>query len=187
MANVNKVILVGRLTRDPEVVNFNSGAKMAKFGFAVSNRRKNQQTGQWEDFPVFVDCKVFQAGNSKSADNFVQYTKKGDQVYLEGKLEFEQWTDKTTGDKRTKLSITVENYQFLQNRRDDNEDKPFGQNNRNQGSGPASGNGYNGNGNGNSGHGGQGSPVKEPSMFGDPAPGNGSDGGFDGYEGDIPF
>ena len=54
MANLNKVMLIGRLTRDPEVRMFSNGGKVAKFGFAVNNRRKNQQTGQWEDEPVFA-------------------------------------------------------------------------------------------------------------------------------------
>ena len=55
MANLNKVMLIGRLTRDPEVRTFASGGKVAKFGFAVNNRRKNATTGQWEDEPVFID------------------------------------------------------------------------------------------------------------------------------------
>src|SRR5262245_10230883 len=59
MANLNKVMLIGRLTRDPEVRMFSNGGKVASFGFAVNNRRKNQQTGQWEDEPCFLDCEAF--------------------------------------------------------------------------------------------------------------------------------
>ena len=67
--SLNKVMLIGRLTRDPEVRVFTNGGKVCKFGFAVSNRKKNQQTGQWEDEPVFVDCEVFNRGeNGRQAD-----------------------------------------------------------------------------------------------------------------------
>ena len=62
MANFNKVILIGRLTRDPECRTFANGGKVAKFGFAVTNRKKNPQTGQWEDEPMFIDCEAFNRG-----------------------------------------------------------------------------------------------------------------------------
>src|SRR6516164_8587524 len=64
MANLNKVMLIGRLTRDPEVRTFSNGGKVANFGFAVNNRRKNQSTGQWEDEPVFIDMAVFKCGDN---------------------------------------------------------------------------------------------------------------------------
>jgi len=59
MANLNKVMLIGRLTRDPEIRTFATGGKVAAFGFAVNNRRKNASTGQWEDEPVFLDIEAF--------------------------------------------------------------------------------------------------------------------------------
>ena len=81
MANLNKVMLIGRLTRDPEVRTFANGGKVAKFGFAVNNRKKNQPTGQWEDEPVFLDVEAFNRENGrKLADLVEQYLKKGDQV-----------------------------------------------------------------------------------------------------------
>ena len=64
MANLNRVTLIGRLTRDPEVRSFANGGKVAKFGFAVNNRKKNQQSGQWEDEPVFLNCEAFNRGDS---------------------------------------------------------------------------------------------------------------------------
>jgi len=83
MANVNKVVFIGRLTRDPEVRAFSNGGKVAKFGFAVSNRKKNQQTGQWEDEPMFIDCEVFNRGDmGKKADLAEQYLRKGHLTYL---------------------------------------------------------------------------------------------------------
>jgi single-strand DNA-binding protein len=121
MANVNKVILIGRLTRDPETRTFSNGGKVAKFGFAVSNRKKNAQTGQWEDVPMFIDCEAFNRGEfGKQADLVEQYLAKGRQVYLEGRLELDQWDDKTTGQKRSKHKLVVENMQFLDSgQRDD--------------------------------------------------------------------
>ena len=117
MANLNKVMLIGRLTRDPEVRTFSNGGKVAKFGFAVNNRRKNQQTGQWEDEPCFVDCSVFNRGeNGRQADLVEQSLRKGHQVFLEGHLTLDQWQDKTTGDKRSALRVVVDNFQFLERR-----------------------------------------------------------------------
>ena len=122
MANVNKVILIGRLTRDPETRTFSNGGKVAKFGFAVSNRKKNSQTGQWEDVPMFIDCEAFNRGEfGKQADLVEQYLSKGRQVYLEGRLELDQWDDKNTGQKRSKHKLVVENMQFLDGGRQDGE------------------------------------------------------------------
>ena len=120
MANLNKVMLIGRLTREPEVRMFANGGKVANFGFAVNNRKKNQQTGQWEDDPVFLDCEAFNRGETgKTADLIEQYLHKGYQAYIEGHLKLDQWNDKQTGDKRQKIKVVVENVQFLEPRRDD--------------------------------------------------------------------
>jgi single-strand DNA-binding protein len=118
MANVNKVFLVGRLTREPELRTFSNGGKVAAFGFAVNSRRKNQQSGQWEDGdPMFIDCKAFNRGETGHlADTVSQYLHKGHQAYLEGRLDLEQWDDKTTGAKRSKHVLVVENVQFLEPR-----------------------------------------------------------------------
>lgn len=114
MANVNKVILVGRLTRDPECRTFSTGGKVANFGFAVSNRKKNTQTGQWEDEPMFIDCKAFNRGDSgKLADIVEQYLRKGSLAYIEGKLHLESWDDKNTGAKRSKHALYVDVMQML--------------------------------------------------------------------------
>src|SRR5579871_908755 len=116
MANLNKVMLIGRLTRDPEVRTFGNGGKVAKIGFAVNNRRKNQQTGQWEDEPVFVDIDAFNRETGrKLADLVEQYLRKGHQAYIEGNLVLDQWTDKD-GQKRSKLKIVLQDVQFLEPR-----------------------------------------------------------------------
>jgi single-strand DNA-binding protein len=119
MANVNKVLLIGRLTRDPEVRTFATGGKVAAFGFAVTNRKKNPTTGQWDDDPMFIDVKVFNRGeNGRQADLVEQSLRKGQQVFLEGRLVLEQWDDKQTGQKRSKHVIVVDNFQFLERRQD---------------------------------------------------------------------
>lgn len=126
MANLNKVMLIGRLTRDPEIRTFSNGGKVAKFGFAVNNRKKNTTTGQWEDEPVFLDCEAFNRGESgKLADTVEQYLAKGRQAYLEGHLKLESWTDQS-GQKRNKLTVVVDIVQFLEGR-------PEGMGNGNEG------------------------------------------------------
>jgi single-strand DNA-binding protein len=120
MANLNKVMLIGRLTREPECRMFSNGGKVANFGFAVNNRKKNQQTGQWEDEPVFLDCEAFNRGETgKTADLIEQYLHKGYQAYIEGHLKLDQWNDKTTGEKRQRIKVVVDNVQFLEPKRDD--------------------------------------------------------------------
>ncbi len=116
MANLNRVMLIGRLTRDPEVRVFSNGGKVAKFGFAVNNRKKNIQSGQWEDEPVFLDCEVFNRGEGgRKADLAEQYLAKGRQVFIDGHLRMDQWTSQD-GQKRSKLVIVVDDFQFLEPR-----------------------------------------------------------------------
>ena len=126
MANLNKVMLIGRLTRDPEIRAFSNGGKVARFGFAVNNRRKNQQTGQWEDEPVFLECEVFNRGeNGTLADRMEQTVRKGHQIFIEGHLKLDQWNDKTTGDKRQMLKIVVDNFQYLERREEGSSPRPL--------------------------------------------------------------
>jgi single-strand DNA-binding protein len=116
MANLNKVMLIGRLTRDPESRSFGGGGKVVNFGFAVNNRKRNSETGQWEDEPVFIDMAVFNRGeNGRQADLAEQSLRKGHQVFIEGRLKFDQWTSQD-GQKRSKLSVVVDNFQFLEPR-----------------------------------------------------------------------
>jgi single-strand DNA-binding protein len=115
MANLNKVMLIGRLTRDPEERTFSSGGKVAKFGFAVSNRKKNSQTGKWEDEPVFLDVEAFNRGNFTQADFVMQYLRKGSQAFVEGHLRLDQWTSKD-GVKLSKLVVVMDGVQFLDGR-----------------------------------------------------------------------
>lgn len=119
MANLNKVMFIGRLTRDPEIRSFSNGGKVAAFGFAVNNRKKDTASGQWVDEPVFIDVKVFNRGESgRQADLVEQSLHKGNQVFLEGHLVMETWDDKNGGGKRSKLVVVVDNFQFLERRED---------------------------------------------------------------------
>jgi|HubBroStandDraft_4_1064222.scaffolds.fasta_scaffold116636_1 single-strand DNA-binding protein len=118
MANVNKVMLLGRLTRDPEARAFANGGRVVKFGFAVNNRKKNAQTGEWGEEPVFIDCEAFSGEYSKLADVIEKYLKKGSQAFLEGHLKLDQWDDKTSGQKRSQLRLVVDNVQLLDSRQD---------------------------------------------------------------------
>ncbi len=119
MAKFNKVILVGRLTRDPECRTFSTGGKVAKIGFAVTNSKKNTQTGQWEDVPMFIDCEAFNRGEfGKLADTIEKYCRKGSQILIEGSLHLDTWDDKTTGQKRQKHKIVVDAMQLLDARQD---------------------------------------------------------------------
>ncbi len=125
MANLNKVMLIGRLTRDPESRSFPSGGKIASFGFAVNNRKKNSTTGQWEDEPVFLDCEAFNRGDSgKMADLVCQYLHKGAQAYIEGHLKLDRWQDKNSGENKQKLKVVVDSVQFLETKKGEASSQP---------------------------------------------------------------
>lgn len=118
MANLNKVMLIGRLTRDPEVRMFANGGKVVKFGFAVNNRKKNNQTGQWEEDPVFLDVEAFNRGETgRTADLIEQNVRKGTQIFIEGHLRLDSWTSQD-GQKRSKIMVVVDNFQFLDPRQE---------------------------------------------------------------------
>lgn len=114
MASLNKTMLIGRVGRDPEPRSFANGGKVIKFSVCVNNRKKNQQSGQWEDDPCWIDCEAFNAREGKKlADLIEQYVHKGSQVYVEGHLSQEKWEDKNGGGQRSKLLLKVFDCQFL--------------------------------------------------------------------------
>jgi len=118
MANLNKVMLIGRLTRDPETVPFSNGGKVAKFGFAVNNRKLDQATNQWVDVPVFLDVEVFNRGeNGKMADRVETTLRKGQQIFIEGHIRMDTWKSQE-GQNRSKLVIVIENFQYLEPRQE---------------------------------------------------------------------
>jgi len=111
MPNYNKVILMGNLTRDPELRYTGSGTAIAKLGIAV-NRYWRNQDGQQQEETTFVDVDAF----GRQAETIGQYLKKGRPIMVEGRLKLDQWDDKQTGQKRSKLGIVLENFQFLDSR-----------------------------------------------------------------------
>jgi single-strand DNA-binding protein len=115
MANLNKVMLIGRLTREPEQQTFSNGGKVAKLGFAVNNRKKNPN-GEWEDVPVFLDVEAFNRQTGRQlADVVIQFLHKGSQIFIEGHLHLDRWTSKE-GEQRSKLKIVMDNFEFLEPR-----------------------------------------------------------------------
>ncbi|HXT41444.1 MAG TPA: single-stranded DNA-binding protein [Candidatus Angelobacter sp.] len=108
MASFNKVILVGNLTRDPELRYTPKGTAIAKIGLAV-NRVWTNDAGEKKEEVTFVDVDVF----GRTAENVGQYMRKGRPILIEGRLRLDQWDDKQTGQKRSKLGVVAETVQFL--------------------------------------------------------------------------
>jgi single-strand DNA-binding protein len=108
MASFNKVILVGNLTRDPELRYTPKGTAIAKIGVAV-NRVWTSESGEKKEEVTFVDVDVF----GRTAENVGQYMRKGRPILIEGRLRLDQWDDKQTGQKKSKLGVVAETVQFL--------------------------------------------------------------------------
>jgi single-strand DNA-binding protein len=108
MASFNKVILVGNLTRDPELRYTPKGTAVAKIGLAV-NRVWTTETGEKKEEVTFVDVDMF----GRTAENVAQYMRKGSSLLVEGRLRLDQWDDKQTGQKRSRLGVVAEVVQFL--------------------------------------------------------------------------
>jgi single-strand DNA-binding protein len=107
MANFNKVLLMGNLTRDPQLSYLPSQTAVVDFGLAV-NRRWTGKDGQTKEEVCFVDCRAF----GKPAETINKYLSKGRPLFIEGRLTFDSWTAQD-GTKRSKHRVTVENFQFL--------------------------------------------------------------------------
>ena len=108
MANFNKVILAGNLTRDPELRYTPKGTAIAKITLAI-NRRWSNEAGEQKEEVTFVDVDAF----GKQAETIGQYLKKGRPLLVEGRLKYDTWDDKQTGQKRSKLGVVLDNFQFL--------------------------------------------------------------------------
>jgi single-strand DNA-binding protein len=107
MANFNKVILMGNLTRDPQLTYLPSQTAVVNFGIAT-NRQWKGQDGQMKQDVCFVDCRAF----GKPAETINKYCKKGRPLMIEGRLTYDSWTGKD-GVKKSKLRVTVETFQFI--------------------------------------------------------------------------
>ena len=108
MASFNKVILAGNLTRDPELRYTPKGMAIAKVGLAI-NRKWKSETGEMKEEATFVDVDAF----GKTAETIGQYLKKGRPILIEGRLRLDQWEDKQSGQKKSKLGVVMETFQFL--------------------------------------------------------------------------
>jgi single-strand DNA-binding protein len=109
MASFNKVILMGNLTRDPELRFTGNNMAVCKFGLAVNRRFKDGATGEWKEEPTFVDVTIFGA----RAEPFAKYHKKGKPAFIEGSLRLDSWEDKNGGGKRSKLFVVADTWEFV--------------------------------------------------------------------------
>lgn len=105
--SINRVNITGNLTRDPELRATQSGSQMLSFGVAVNDRRRNPQTGEWEDYPNYVDCTMF----GTRAEAVSRYISKGSKVAIEGKLRYSSW--ERDGQRRSKLEVIVDDIEFM--------------------------------------------------------------------------
>ena len=111
MASFNKVILIGNLTRDPELKYLPKGTGVCNISMAV-NRRWKTEAGEDREDVYFADCKAF----GKQAETLSQYVKKGHPLMVEGRLTREEWDDKKSGEKKSATRIMIESFQFLKSR-----------------------------------------------------------------------
>ncbi len=199
MATLNKVMLIGRLTTEPEKRVFESGTSVVKFRFAVGRSKKND-SGGWDKDPnqLYIDCEAFARPDSKRnlVDLITKFSHKGDPMYLEGRLVFEEWEDKNGGGKRSKHKIIIDSLEFLGARNNDggggSGDEGGDYESGSSGGGRSSGGGGRSYGSGGGGNGGGSRQTNSggKSGGGSPPPNNnnsGDDGGSGGDGDPIPF
>lgn len=107
MANLNRVFLIGRLTRDPEQRALQSGTSVTNFGLAVNRTYTRKDSGEKVEETTFVDCESW----GRQAETIARYTQKGRQLFVEGRLKLDTW--ERDGQRHSKLRVVVENFQFL--------------------------------------------------------------------------
>src|SRR5204863_807668 len=108
MANLNKVMLIGNLTRDPELRVTPKGTAICQFSLAVNRKFKDESGGEREEV-TYVDIEAW----SKQGETIAKYCTKGRPLFVEGRLRLDQWEDKTTKEKRSRMKVVLENFQFL--------------------------------------------------------------------------
>ena len=119
MANLNRVLLIGNLTRDPEVRYTPKGTAVAEIGLAI-NRIYSGEDGEKKEETTFVDVTLW----ARQAEIAGQYLKKGRPVFIEGRLQLDTWDDKQTGQKRSRLRVVSENLQLLGSRQEGESSSP---------------------------------------------------------------
>ena len=110
--SINKVMITGNLTRDAELRQTPSGTAVLNIGVAVNDRRRNAQSGEWEDYANFIDCTMF----GRRAEGIAQYLTKGTKVAIEGRLHYSSWEDRNSGQRRSKVDVTVDEIEFMSSR-----------------------------------------------------------------------
>lgn len=105
--SINKVLASGNLTRDPELHQTAGGMPILSFTIAVNDRRRNQQSGEWEDYANYIDCTMF--GNR--AQSLSDYLSKGTKVAIEGKLRYSSW--EKDGVRRSKIEVVIDELEFM--------------------------------------------------------------------------
>jgi len=108
MANLNKVMLIGNLTRDPELRVTPKGTAICQFSLAV-NRKFRDEAGADREEVTYVDIEAW----GKSGENIAKYCTKGRPLFVEGRLRLDQWEDKNTKEKRSRMKVVCDNFQFL--------------------------------------------------------------------------
>src|SRR3982751_5658032 len=108
MASFNKVILMGNLTRDPQLKYLPSQMAVVEFGLAM-NRKFRTQAGEDREEVTFIDCSAF----GKTGELINQYFTKGKPIFIQGRLKYDSWDDKNGGGKRSKVTVVVDNFQFI--------------------------------------------------------------------------
>lgn len=106
--SINRVCISGNLTRDPETRSTPGGMPVLQFGIAVNDRKKNAQTGEWEDRPNFIDCVMF----GRRAEAIAPHLSKGAKVAIEGRLRYSSWQGQD-GSKRSKVEVVVDEIEFM--------------------------------------------------------------------------
>lgn len=117
--SINRVVVSGNLTRDPEVRCTASGMAVMSLGLAINDRKKNNQTGEWEDYANFVDCTMF----GERAAKIEQYLSKGSKVTIEGKLHYSSW--EKDGQKRNKIEILIDDIEFMSRNNDQQQNNRY--------------------------------------------------------------
>jgi len=166
--SINRVVISGNLTRDAELRRTQSGMAILNLGVAVNDRRRNNQTGEWEDYANFIDCVLFGA----RAEAIANYLVKGTKVAIEGKLRWSQW--ERDGQKRSKIEVVIDEIEFMSSR------------NVGQGSGGFQGDSFQGGFQGGNAGGYQYSPAPAASAAA-PAAAPAIDASSSVYDDDIPF
>ena len=117
--SINRVNITGNLTRDPELRATAGGTQVLSFGVAVNDRRRNPQTGEWEDYPNFVDCTMF----GTRAEAVSRFLAKGNKVAIEGKLRYSSW--ERDGQRRSKLEVIVDEIEFMSRQSAEHGNPPY--------------------------------------------------------------